>query len=73
MKLMRVMSAGGKQDPIIVSKDGFVLDGSHRFLAVHNARVNATIPTLTANVNIGPLLDVSRKYPKATFVGVGKQ
>lgn len=67
MKLMRKMSASGKLDPIIVSKDGYVLDGSHRFLSVHNTRDDATIPTLVANVNIRPLLDLAQKYPKATF------
>lgn len=73
MKLMRKMSASGKLDPIIVSKDGFVLDGSHRFLAVHNARDNASIPTLTANVNIRELLAAAQSYPKATFRNVNDQ
>lgn len=67
IKLMRKMSTSGKLDPIIVSKDGYVLDGSHRFLAVHNTRDDATIPTLVANVNIRPLLDLAQDYPRATF------
>jgi ParB-like chromosome segregation protein Spo0J len=67
LKIMRKIGASRTFDPIIISKDGYVLDGSHRYLAVHNSRADATMPTLKASVNIRELLDAARSYPKVTF------
>lgn len=69
LNLMKQYKKGDKAvGRIIVSKDGFVLDGSHRFLAKHNSDpTNADIDVHQANVKIADLLSISRKFAGVQF------
>lgn len=70
LKLMDIYKKGAAVHPIIVSSDGFVLDGSHRFIAQHNINMKGSIDVLKANVKIKDLLDASRRFAGATFRNV---
>ncbi len=70
MKLMDVYKKGKKVLPILVSSDGFVLDGSHRFIAQFNLNPKGDISVYKANVKIKPLLDASHTYAGVTYRSV---
>lgn len=50
-KLMRKIKSNGTNSmpPIVVSNDGYVLDGSHRFVAKYNRSKKGSIPTITVD------------------------
>lgn len=52
-----------KAKPIIVSKDGYIIDGHHRWLGAVN--VGGEINIYKANVNVNDLLDAVREFPKS--------
>lgn len=57
------VKAGTMPDkPILISKDYYVVDGHHRWLAYLNADV--MIPVFQASVNIRDLIDVMNSFPK---------
>jgi hypothetical protein len=70
MDKLKKIGNPANQPPIIVSIDGFVLDGSHRFIANHNLNPNGDIRVLMASVKIKELLEVSRNFPAAQFRSV---
>lgn len=51
--------------PIIVSKDGYIIDGHHRWLAHKNMKTD--LHTLRANVNMKELLTFTKQFPKTTY------
>jgi hypothetical protein len=68
LSLMKAYKSGIDIKPILVSKDGFVLDGSHRFLAVYNNDpLNSQIKVLMSNNKISELLSISRKFAGVQF------
>jgi hypothetical protein len=50
-----------KQHPIMVSKDGYVIDGHHRWLAHYN--LNRKIPVIEIDLNINDALDKMHDSP----------
>lgn len=50
--------------PIIVSKDNFVLDGHHRFVALLNMNPSGFIPAYHVDLEINKLLTVAYEFPK---------
>lgn len=50
-----------KQNPIMVSKDGFVIDGHHRWLAHHN--LSRKISVYEIDLKIEDALDVMSNFP----------
>lgn len=58
------ISSGSMPDkPIMVSKDGYVIDGHHRWLAFYN--MNKKIDVFEANVNAKELINLMKEYPKS--------
>jgi len=58
------ISDGSMPDkPIMVSKDGYVIDGHHRWLAYMN--MGRKIDVFEANVNAKELIEYMKKYPKS--------
>lgn len=65
-KVYKMMSDKGEKRPIITSKDGYVLDGHHRWLEAHNKGEK-----IEAHVCDAPILDLlmhARRYVK---LGIG--
>lgn len=48
--------------PILISKDDFVLDGSHRFLALYNQKPNSEIEVYQLNMPIQQLVKLSKEF-----------
>jgi len=46
--------------PIVVSEDGFVLDGHHRYFAAQ--QMDISIPVITVNLPINKLLKLTNEY-----------
>lgn len=49
--------------PVVISNDGYILDGHHRILALYNLDNDATINTIQVNLPIQKLLDITFTYP----------
>lgn len=62
VKLMKVASNNLKK-PILLSKEGYLLDGHHRFLALYNKNQNDRIPAIRFNVEIYTLLNLAKSFP----------
>jgi hypothetical protein len=62
--LMDAIEAGTlKKEPILVSKDNYVIDGHHRWLAFSNLGRDLTV--YQVNTNADKLLDLMKAYPKS--------
>lgn len=59
LKLMRIIRREGigKMDPIVVSRDNYVIDGSHRFVAKLNQSKRAKIPALKVDMDALELVE----------------
>ena len=51
--------------PVLVSKDNYIIDGHHRWLALLNKDKKETIPAIVADVNVQDLLSMAREFPKS--------
>jgi hypothetical protein len=72
-KVVKLIQDGIRIDqskPIIISSDGFVIDGSHRLVAQLNTDSNSKINALRVNMKAMDLLQLSRKFPNAVFRNV---
>jgi hypothetical protein len=49
-------------NPIIVNKDGFILDGHHRFVAVKELDGSHKIPCYVANCNLKQLIELGHLF-----------
>lgn len=58
-----ISSGSMPNKPIMVSKDGYVIDGHHRWLAFYN--LNRKIDVFEANVNAKELIGLMKEYPKS--------
>lgn len=69
LSLMRLYKEGKNlPEPPLVSSDHFVVDGSHRFLAIYNLDpTNADIEILQANVPAKQLLEMTKSFPGAQY------
>lgn len=62
--LMDSIEAGKlKKEPILVSKDNYVIDGHHRWLAFSNLGRDLTV--YQVNTNADRLLELMKSYPKS--------
>jgi len=57
-----------KQHPIMVSKDGYVIDGHHRWLAHYN--LGRKMPVVEINLGIEEALDKMRDFPMSVSRGL---
>ena len=65
-KVKHLMKKGKSQlsKPVIVSKDNYLLDGHHRFLALYNLDSSSKIPVVKVDVAIHTLLNLAKSFPK---------
>lgn len=54
-------------DPILVSDDGHVLDGTHRWIKHWQRDPGADVPVLEIGRGVHEALDLMRRFPKAKF------
>ncbi|ACV50097.1 hypothetical protein [Delftia phage PhiW-14] len=72
-KVLSLIDTWGKKPspPILVSNDGYVLDGSHRFLAKFNRKKETgdgqRIKTLTVDLPARAAVDALRRFPGVQF------
>jgi|GEM_PF-2197732 len=58
--------------PVIISKDFYLLDGHHRWLALVNRDREFRIKTVQVDVPIRTLLDLTGRFPKTTHKRMGE-
>jgi mannose-6-phosphate isomerase-like protein (cupin superfamily)/predicted transcriptional regulator len=56
--------------PVIISKDGYILDGHHRVAALYNIDKNYKISTIKVGVGIKDLLNISKSFPKVSYKSI---
>lgn len=61
-KIAKILASGSKDKFILVSKDNYIVDGHHRWIAYKNLKKD--IAVLKANVPMKKLLKVTLEYPK---------
>lgn len=61
-KVAEMMNSREAVKPIIVSNDGYILDGHHRWLADYNKDKNAKTRSIIVNLPILELMRVSKYY-----------
>ena len=61
-------SAALSTKPFIVSKDNYVFDGHHRWLALLNRDPHYSVDTYRVNLPIQELLDMASKFSKTLYV-----
>jgi hypothetical protein len=61
---------GAKEKPLIASKEGFIIDGHHRWLAVMNKDANKNIAIIRTNKGVRDLLKLVLKFPKTIFKNI---
>ena len=58
--------------PIIISKDNFILDGHHRFVALLNINPNKKLMSYHVDVNMDILLGLAKNFPKSFTKGINE-
>lgn len=68
-KLMQLYRGGSiaKWAPVIISKDGFVIDGSHRFVAVLNVDKYAMIDVIRVDMTAVQLVQLAQQFPQVKY------
>lgn len=61
------------QKPLIVSKDNFLLDGHHRWLALLNIDKDIEVQVVKIGLPMKKLLDLARKFPKVVYKDVNNK
>lgn len=61
-KVAEMMNSNKPGKPIVVSNDGYILDGHHRWLADYNKDKNAQTSAIVVNLPILELMRVSKYY-----------
>src|ERR1035438_9362285 len=64
---MKSMPLKARKKPCIVSKDLYILDGNHTWLAKLNKNHNSTIECFVVDLNMVDLLNIIRLFDKVTY------
>lgn len=70
LKMMNLLKQKTIMRPILVTSDGFVLDGSHRFIAEYNLDKTSRIRAIIIDAPARHLIEISRKCPHVRFRNV---
>jgi SPP1 gp7 family putative phage head morphogenesis protein len=62
------MDEGALREPVIVSRDLYVLDGTHRWVKAWQGKPTAEVPAVLIDLPLQDALDLMRRFPKAKFV-----
>ena len=65
--LVKSANDSSLKKPVIVSKDGFILDGHHRWLALLQKDKRTALDSVKVDATVGELLKLAKKYPKTTY------
>ena len=68
-KLMQVYREGklAKWAPVIVSRDNFVIDGSHRFVAIYNVNRYQNVDTIKVDLPAIELVKLCQRFAKVKY------
>jgi hypothetical protein len=58
--------------PVIISNDGYILDGHHRVVALYNIDKNFKLKTIEVDLGIKDLLKVTKEYPNVSYKGINE-
>lgn len=61
-KIKNIMNNDSKMNPIIVSKDDYILDGHHRALAAYNTDNECEVPIIKVDLPIDELIEISNEF-----------
>jgi hypothetical protein len=56
--------------PVIISNDGYILDGHHRVAALYNVDKNFKLKTIKVDLGIKDLLKAASEFPKVSYKGI---
>ena len=56
--------------PVIISNDGYILDGHHRVAALYNVDKNFKLKTIKVDLGIKDLLKAAGDFPKVSYKGI---
>jgi len=56
--------------PVIISNDGYILDGHHRVAALYNVDKNFKLKTIKVDLGIKDLLKAAGNFPKVSYKGI---
>jgi hypothetical protein len=56
--------------PVIISNDGYILDGHHRVAALYNVDKNFKLKTIKVDLGIKDLLKAAGEFPKVSYKGI---
>jgi putative sterol carrier protein len=56
--------------PVIISNDGYILDGHHRVVALYNVDKNFKLKTIKVDLGIKDLLKAAGDFPKVSYKGI---
>jgi hypothetical protein len=73
LKLMHDEAENHLNKPIIISKDNYLLDGHHRWLALWNKFDDYKLVAHQANVYIRDLLELASGFSKVAFKRVNEE
>jgi len=73
LKLMHDEAENHLNKPIIISKDNYLLDGHHRWLALWNKFTEYKLVAFQANVYIQDLLDLASGFSKVSYKKVHEE
>ena len=57
---------------ILVSKDGYIIDGHHRYMAVRNKYPSAEMNVIKFDTDVDNLLKLANEYPKSFTKGINE-
>ncbi|MCK5019979.1 MAG: ParB N-terminal domain-containing protein [Candidatus Peribacteraceae bacterium] len=67
MKLMRSIRQKKIQTPVFISNDNYILDGSHRMVALLNINKRAKIPVIRIDMKMLDLLPLAKRFPGVRY------
>ena len=57
----------GGSKPVIISSDGYLIDGHHRWFSLREMNPSAEMSVVLVDKPVSELLDIMRDYPKVSF------
>ena len=57
----------GGSKPVIISSDGYLMDGHHRWFSLREMNPSAEMSVVLVDKPVSELLDIMRDYPKVSF------
>lgn len=71
-RMLKVLSDPSKAESIsrcIISSDNYILDGTHRFLALYNLSTDSMVRCIRIDKPMAELLPIARTWSGATYYG----